>query len=352
MRSASPPPVFTSSALRYDESMRSITIERPGSCHVTESSSPVPGSGELLVRVAACGICGTDVHIYEGSYLGTYPVIPGHELAGVVAAVGDGVMRFSAGDPVAIEPNLACGNCSHCLAGRPNFCEHWEAVGVTRPGGMAEMVVVPERAAFSATGLPLDVAAFMEPLSCVLHGLSHVSPAPGSRAAVIGCGPIGLLLIRALRASGVVAIDVAERADSRRELVASEPGVGLVAASAAALQADAYDLVVDATGAPEAMRAALGLARPGGSVLWFGVPDRAAEIAFEPFVVFRKGLSIHGSFTSSGSSEQSLALLRAGTIRVDDLVSHRVRLDDVGGSLERLRTSRDGTLKVIVEPED
>lgn len=332
--------------------MRSITIERPGSCDVVESSPPNLHAGELLVRVAACGICGTDVHIFDGTYLGRYPVVPGHEIAGVIVATGEGVTRFSEGDPVAIEPNLACGNCAHCLAGRPNFCERWEAVGVTRPGGMADLVVVPERAAFSAAGLPLTVAAFMEPLSCVLHGLSHVVPAPGSRAAVIGSGPIGLLLIRALRASGVVSIDVAERAESRRRLAASEHGVAAARPAAMDLERDAYDLVVDATGTAEAMRDALALARPGGSVLWFGVPDRSAQITFEPFVVFRKGLSLHGSFTSSGNSEQALALLRSGAIPVDDLISHSVPLEEVGPSLERLRASREGLLKIVVTPEE
>ena len=137
---------------------------------------PVPGPGEVLVKVAACGICGTDVHILRGEYLGDYPVIPGHEFAGEVVAAGDLVSRFRVGDRVAVEPNIACDNCEACLSNRQNFCLNWQAVGVTRPGGMAEYVVAPQKAVFDIGSLSLmrPPSSSRSPVSCM------VSREPGS----------------------------------------------------------------------------------------------------------------------------------------------------------------------------
>ena len=123
--------------------MKALVIDEPGKARVADVPKPAPGPGEVLIRVERCGICGTDVHIFRGEYLGDYPITPGHELAGEVAAVGNGVASFAPGDRVAIEPNIACDSCPACLSNRQNFCENWKAVGVTLPGGMAEYVVAP-----------------------------------------------------------------------------------------------------------------------------------------------------------------------------------------------------------------
>lgn len=318
---------------------------------------PAPGPGELLIQVAACGICGTDLHIHQGTYMGDYPVVPGHEFSGTVAATGEGVSRIGVGDRVAVEPNLPCNNCEACLNNRQNFCENWTAIGVTRPGAMAEYVVVPESAAFEIGDLSFAEAAFMEPLSCVLHGVEKLGVEPGAAAAVIGAGPIGVLIMRTLRARGVTKLGVAERNPGRlefavRSLRAEHPANAAAgAANPAELPQDAYDIVVDATGVPEAMGQALRLARPGGEVLWFGVPDRDAELRFPPFQVFQKGLSIHGSFTSVRNSLQAIALLRGGAVRVRDLVTHRVGLSEVEDAFAMLAGGAAEARKVLVIPE-
>jgi threonine dehydrogenase-like Zn-dependent dehydrogenase len=151
--------------------VKAAVIERPGSCRCVEREDPSPGSGEVLVRVMASGVCGTDVHIYEGEYMGDYPVTPGHEFSGVVEQVGEGVTGFRPGDRVAVEPNICCDRCPSCLNNRQNFCLNGQAVGVTRPGAMAGLVAMPEKNVFSIGELPFEEAAFMEPLSCVIHGI-------------------------------------------------------------------------------------------------------------------------------------------------------------------------------------
>src|SRR5512133_1456648 len=147
--------------------MKAAHIQRPGQIEVMETSCAEPGENELRVRVMASGICGTDVHIFRGEYMGGYPVIPGHEFAGVVEAVGSRVTRFKPGDRVTVEPNIACDNCEACLNNRQNFCLNWSAVGVTRPGGMAQFTTAPEKVVFNIGDLSFEQAAFVEPLSCV-----------------------------------------------------------------------------------------------------------------------------------------------------------------------------------------
>ncbi len=188
--------------------MRALRIPQPNQTEVIDLPVPEPGSGEVLIRVMASGICGTDVHILRGEYLGGYPVIPGHEFAGVVEAVGAGVTRCQVGERVAVEPNIACGHCVHCLNNRQNFCENWRAVGVTLPGGMAQYTLAPQEAVFSIGEMPFEVGAFVEPLSCVLHGLIHLDLAPATSVLVIGAGPIGILLLRGLRLTGTASVTV------------------------------------------------------------------------------------------------------------------------------------------------
>ena len=175
--------------------MRAAKVNQPGQMQMVEIPCPEPAPDEVLIRVMASGICGTDVHIFRGEYLGDYPVIPGHEFSGVVEAVGGRVTRFKAGDRVAVEPNIACDNCEACLNNRQNFCLNWSAVGVTRPGGMEQYTTAPEKVTFDIGDLSFEQAAFMEPLSCVLHGLERLGPDLADKVAILGAGPIGALLL-------------------------------------------------------------------------------------------------------------------------------------------------------------
>ena len=136
--------------------MQTIIIPKPREIQRIEREIPEPGPGEVLIQVMASGICGTDIHIFNGEYLGAYPVIPGHEFSGVVVSTGALITRFKVGDRVAVEPNIACDNCIHCLNNRQNFCLNWQAIGVTLPGGMAQYVTAPEKAVFSIGDLPFE----------------------------------------------------------------------------------------------------------------------------------------------------------------------------------------------------
>lgn len=329
--------------------MKAAQITQPGQIEVIDLPPTQPAPGEVLIKVMASGICGTDVHIFRGEYMGGYPVIPGHEFSGVVEAVGIGVTRFRPGDRVAVEPNIACDNCEACLNNRQNFCRNWTAVGVTRPGGMAQYVTAPEKAVFSIGDLSFEQAAFVEPLSCVLHGLERLGPELAAKAAVLGAGPIGILLLQGIRAQGASHVTVVERNQARLGL-AEEMGADAVLTDLDRLETDHYDVVIDATGAIPVMQRTIDFVRPGGKVLLFGVPPSGKQMSLDAFKIFQKGLTLLSSFTSVRNSYQAIDLLCSGRIRVDNLVSHRLPLEAFQRGIETIEQGADGVKKVQILP--
>ena len=329
--------------------MRAAVIERPGTIALKDLPVPDLGDGDVLIRVKASGICGTDLHIFRGEYLGGYPVVPGHEFSGIVERVGPKTGRIRVGDRVAVEPNIACDNCPACLGMRQNFCENWQAVGVTLPGGMAELVVAPEKAVFSIGDLPFEAGAFIEPLSCVLHGVERAAFRLGDRVLIIGAGPIGILLSKAIQLQGAREITQVDRNEARLAL-AGRSGAAHVEASLDAIEAEAYDVVVDATGVPALMEKTLAYARKGGKILLFGVPPNGADLTLPAFTIFRHGLTILSSFTSVRNSIQAARLLISGRLDVSPLVSHRLPLADLEKGIGLLERGAEGVLKVLIQP--
>lgn len=329
--------------------MKSVVIERPNEISLMVRDVPEPAPGELMIQVMASGICGTDLHIYRGEYMGKYPVIPGHEFSGVVAAAGNQITRFKVGDRVAVEPNIACDNCMNCLNNRQNFCLNWQAIGVTLPGGMEEYVIVPEKAAFPIGDLPFEIGAFMEPLSCVVHGIERAHIGLADHVAILGAGPIGVLMVQMTRIQGAAHITVLEINPGRADL-AHQMGADRVVNSFEELQPDTYDIVIDATGAIPVMNRSIDYVRMGGTVLLFGVPPSGKNIEMEGFKIFRKGLTVLSSFTSVRNSFQAVDLLQSGQIRVEPLISHRLPLQELPRALELIESRDPAVKKVIVQP--
>lgn len=329
--------------------MKAAVIEKPGTIVVKEVSDPKVSDHDVLIRVMASGICGTDIHIFKGEYLGTYPVIPGHEFSGVVEQVGSKVHRIKVGDRVAVEPNIACDNCSACLNNRQNFCENWNGVGVTLPGGFAELAMAPEKAVFPIGDLAFESGAFVEPLSCVLHGVQRAGFALGDRVLIIGAGPIGILLSKTIQLQGSAEITQIDKNQSRLEL-AKKSGAAWTDTSFDNLKMYDYDVVVDATGVPPLMEKTLSYVRSGGKVLLFGVPPQGAKINLDAFTIFSHGLTILSSYTSVRNSIQAVRLLSSHRIDVKPLVSHVLPLKDFQKGIELIQNGTEGTLKVLIDP--
>ncbi len=331
--------------------MKCIVIPKPGEVILSEREIPAPGPGEILIRVMASGICGTDIHIYNGEYLGDYPVIPGHEFSGVVTAVGNEVRRFKTGNRVAVEPNISCNNCVHCLNNRQNFCLNWQAVGVTLPGGMEQYVTVPEQAAFDIGDLPFEQGAFMEPLSCVIHGIERAQIELADQVAILGAGPIGNLILQVARLQGASQVTMLENNPGRATL-ARQMGADLVVDRMEDFPLDSYDVVIDATGVIPLMNCTIDLARKGGTVLLFGVPPAGKNLEVEAFKIFRKGLTLFSSFTSVRNSFQAVDLLRTHQVSVEPLISHRLPLDEISKAFEMIEGHDPLVKKVIILPNE
>ena len=214
---------------------------------------------------------------------------------------------------------------------------------------MAQLVSAPEKVVFRIEDIPFDNAAFMEPLSCVIHGIENVGISLGDRVAVIGTGPIGMLLIRTARAWGASEFVVADLSDERLA-VARADGVAHTTTDLSSLPSDRFDVVIDATGAPPVLAEAVRIARYGGRVLMFGVAPQGKTATIEPFTIFRKGLSIHAAYTSRRNSYQALELIAHKTVRVDDLVSHRLALERFETGITKIEKRAENAMKVMVFP--
>ncbi|MDR1868159.1 MAG: zinc-dependent alcohol dehydrogenase family protein [Treponema sp.] len=330
--------------------MKALVIEKPGKAQVCTVDIPSIKDNEVLIKIKVCGICGTDVHIYRGEYLGSYPVIPGHEFSGIIEQVGKDVTRFQVGDHVAVEPNIACNNCDHCFNNRQNFCDHWSALGVTVPGGFAEYTAAPEQAVFNIGTLPFSEGAFVEPLSCVLHGVQRAQITVGDKVLIIGAGPIGILLSQAVQIHGASEVTQIDKNEARLEK-ARQNGAAVTATTVEQLVHNAYDVVIDATGVPFLMEKTLDYVRFGGTILWFGVPHREAQVSLPAFTIFEKGLRLLSSYTSVRNSLQAIRLLQSKKINVSTLISHQLPLEDFVKGVEIIEQGTENVVKVVLTTE-
>ena len=199
--------------------MQAIIFPEPETIAIEEVADPACGPEEVIVQVATTGICGTDVHIYRNEYMSDFPLIPGHEFTGTVVEIGRDVTDFQVDDRVAVDPNLYCGHCYFCRNQQANHCLNWEGVGITRSGGFAQYVATPAKACYAVPDNLTDgQAAFIEPLSCVVHALNRFRVWPGSEVLIIGAGPMGLLLVQALHHSGASQVVVVEKQPDRLAL--------------------------------------------------------------------------------------------------------------------------------------
>lgn len=326
----------------------------PGRIALERRSAPRPGPSEVLIEVRACGVCGTDVHILDGQYPASPHIALGHEYAGLVVEVGAGVTGLAADDRVAVDPNIPCGGCPACRRGDVHLCDGLQALGVTRDGGFAQLCRVPATQAYRLPDdLGFEVGALAEPLSCCLHGLDLAGIRPGDRVAILGAGPIGLLMTQLARGAGAAVVVVTDLVPERRRLarelgadVALDPGAGTLSD---ALPGGA-DVVLECVGAPATAAQALDLARRGGTVVWFGVTPPGAAVPVEPYTVYRKELTVRGAFVNPRTFGRAITLLAQRRVRTEPLVSHRFGLAAVSEAIAAVK--RREAVKALILPQE
>lgn len=314
--------------------MQAAVIKAVGEVAVMTVEDPTPRPRDVVVQVAACGICGTDLHILDGEFAPSLPIIPGHEFAGTIVAVGSEVTGLKTGQRVAVDPSLYCNECHYCRLGRNNLCERWNAIGVSVPGGAAEFALAPVA---NCVVLPdhvrVEDAALIEPLSCAVRGYDVLQSQLGSHVLIYGSGTMGLMMLELAKRCGAASVDVVDLNPSRLETAVT------LGCSAAATSADelerprGWELVVDATGVVAAIQDGLTRVAPGGTFLQFGVTESLARVEIEPYRIYNKEITITGSMAVLHSFERAAELLATGLLDPEIFISHRMPLIDFGEAL-------------------
>lgn len=335
--------------------MRAVTFPSPEQITVSDVAEPICAPDEVIVKIARAGLCGTDVHIWRNEYLSKFPLVPGHEFVGEVMEVGRDVDFLKTGVRVAVDPNIDCGHCDFCRRRQNNQCKNWQGVGITRQGGFAQYVAAPARLAYAVPDNIDDAqAAFIEPLSCVVHAMQRLPMESGDDVLLLGAGPIGLVLMQMLKIRGASRLVVVDKQAHRLELAKTLGATHAVVADADQantlrdLAPDGFAIVADATGVPAVIERAFDHLRPYGRFLQFGVAPRGATVPIEPFRVFKNDWTILGTFALCYTFEPAIALLASGAIDVSPLISHTLPLERFAEGFDAFRKGQ--SLKVQYVP--
>ena len=349
--------------LASEESLKGLVLERYEDLQVVDMPEPACGPYEVLVRVAACGICGSDVHGYDGgSGRRIPPLVMGHEAAGVIARVGAEVRGYDLGDPVTFDSTVYCGTCEFCMQGEVNLCDNRQVLGVScgdyrRNGAFAELVAVPARILYRLPkDFPFEEAAMLEAVSVALHGVRVTQMSGGESALVIGAGMIGLLTAQAARAAGCRTVLIAD-VDAARLSLAKEVGIPetlhlsgqpLVDEVLRRTGGRGVDVVLEAVGRAETVVASIECVRRGGTVTLIG--NIQPEVPLPLQRVVTREIRLQGSCSSAGEYPEAIRLLASRAITVKPLISAVSSLEDAADWFRRLHAREPGLLKVVVTP--
>lgn len=339
--------------------MKSAVFYGKHDLRVEESAKPAVGRRDVLINVKACGVCGTDVHIYEsdkGAADVTPPTILGHEFAGVVEAVGSDVAGFKPGDRVCIDPNHPCGCCEPCRDGINHYCEHMTGYGTTVNGGFAEYCSVDMQQVYKlGDHTSFEQGAMTEPVACCLHGIDMCNIKPGSTVVVIGGGMIGLLMMQLAKNAGATKVVLLEPVEGKRE-VALKLGADLAIDSIhedvpARLKQEGVgnvDVVIECVGKPVTIEQAIRIAGHKATVMMFGLTKPDETTTVKPFEVFQKELVLTSSYINPYTQRRALELIDSGRLDVSSMVAKVASLDELGAILSDPALRAMG--KYIIDP--
>jgi len=342
--------------------MKAVVLNAPGDMTVENVPVPEIGAGDLLVKVAACGVCGSDIPRMNFAGAHRHPIICGHEFSGFVVDLADDVAGFALGDLVSVPPLLPCRKCESCLEGHFSLCEDYDYFGSRRDGAYAQFVVVPaDNALLMPRGLDPRAAAMIDPSAIALHALLRTRVGEGSRVAVIGAGPIGLFAVqwaKLLGAVEILAVDLNEdKARMAREAGATQTASG--GEEALAIASGGYDVVIESAGVPPTIALAVNLVARRGDAAFIGIPHNPVEFDKATFSNFlRREVSLHGSWNSFSAPfpgrewHDSAAKLASGELKWEFMITHELDLDALPQTMKQLGERSIFSSKVLFLPNE
>ena len=337
--------------------MKAAVLEEAKKLQVKDIPEPVPDLDEILVKVACCGVCGTDVKLYEGKYTANVPVVLGHEFAGEVIKIGSAVKNIKVGDKIVSDPNESCGACSWCRSGQPCFCNDLAAYGVLRDGGFAEFTKVTEKGAYKIPGeLDFESASFAEPVSCAVHCIDKAAIKPGETVLIIGGGPMGQIILQLAQNSGASELILVTRSEWKLALAERFGATHVINAADEDVSKTildmtnglGVDIVIEAVGSAGTIEQALGMVKKSGRVVIFGFAPEGTEARFIPFEVLSKELTIMGSWVNPYTFNRALEILKSGKIDVSVFITNRYPLENIQDSLKIMTDRPEGFMKALI----
>ncbi|MDO4518993.1 MAG: zinc-dependent alcohol dehydrogenase family protein [Eubacteriales bacterium] len=335
--------------------MKAFFIEEPNKSDIREIEIPVLGDTEVLIKVMAVGVCGTDVHLFLGDYDNPYPTIPGHEYSGIVEAVGAKVKNFKPGQKVACDPNIYCEACDNCKQNKQNYCLDYRGLGNHVPGAFAEYMKIEERCVYDIGNLSFTEASFIEPLACVIHGHDRARPNFCDKVLILGAGPIGLMHLQVCKNDGAMFVAVADIKENQLAL-AQKLGADYVIYNDAEagtkfrqIAPNGFDLVIDCTGVPKVIENIIPFVANEGTLQFFGVCPANMKINVSPFEIYQRELKFVGSNSLKKTFYSSMKQIQSGKVKVLDFIGYKIELDEFPEQLKAI-SERKTNLKTIVYP--
>jgi D-arabinitol dehydrogenase (NADP+) len=339
--------------------MKAIVYDAPRQFKYKEVPEPEIQSDDVLVRIDACGLCGTDLHIHEGEFAPNFPLIPGHEFTGEIVALGGSVKGLRQKQRVVGNSNESCGKCFYCMRGDFLLCLNLLAYGVTQDGGFAQYLRIKADRIFPIGNLTSREAVMVEPTSCAVHGMEVLAMKPGSDVLLFGAGPTGQVLAQLLKLNGAGRLVVAAPPGPKLELAGRLAADEIVPIDRKnpdkyrnrlrELNPTGFDYIVEATGSALVCEDALQFVRRGGTLLVYGVYPETETVRFNPFDLFRREITIKGSFAQIDAFPRALAYLESGKIKVNEIVTDEFALEDWAKVLEHA-WARKGIKIAVIPP--
>jgi L-iditol 2-dehydrogenase len=343
-----------------ETNMKSAVLVAKQSIQVETRKIPNIKDNEILIQVMAAGICGTDVHIFygEGGPADTnFPVVLGHEFCGKVVKVGKDVSKFKPDDKVTVDPNIYCSNCEFCQSGRKQLCSNMQAIGVTTDGGFSQYCVAPQQQALLIDpDVDYEDGAMCEPVACCIHGIDIIKIKPGDRVVILGGGAIGLIMVQLAKARGASKVILSEPVAARRQTgikVGADAVVNPMDGDfkeklEAIVDGRAIDVVIECVGKKVAVDQAFKIADKGTRILLFSVPDVDATYPLPLFDMFKKELTVCGSFVNPDTQLMATDMINSKRLDLKSIITHTYSIDEVDQAIVKQMDS--DSIKVIVKP--